>query len=357
MSKKNIKKVLFLTNTIKHYRVPILNIIADKYDLTVLYSQQTEKEVIKECNFKTIFSPTKKVWKFVIHKDNIHDLTKGFDVVLATNDPTWLSYLRLSLYRKRDFKLIYWNIGVPASYYRKYGEASKLRYLYGNFFEKRADSLIFYSNNAIDVRKEKGIFDKNIFIANNTVDIPKISISNSDKEYILFIGSLYLEKGLDLLLESYKSAFDENENIPHLKIIGGGDQFVVINTWINENGLKDKIELLGPIYDENMKASIFAKAIACISPRQAGLAVLESMGYGVPFITMHDSITGGEAFNIKNNISGLRLKKESDFKQVILDIYENKNKYLEYGQNAYNFYWNYRRPEDMAKGVIDAIEN
>ena len=255
------------------------------------------------------------------------------------------------------FKLIYWNIGVPASYYRKYGEASKLRYLYGNFFEKRADSLIFYSNNAIDVRKEKGIFDKNIFIANNTVDIPKISISNSDKEYILFIGSLYLEKGLDLLLESYKSAFDENENIPHLKIIGGGDQFVVINTWINENGLKDKIELLGPIYDENKKASIFAKAIACISPRQAGLAVLESMGYGVPFITMHDSITGGEAFNIKNNISGLRLKKESDFKQVILDIYENKNKYLEYGQNAYNFYWNYRRPEDMAKGVIDAIEN
>ena len=80
MSKKNIKKVLFLTNTIKHYRVPILNIIANKYDLTVLYSQQTEKEVIKECNFKTIFSPTKKVWKFVIHKDNIHDLTKGFDV-------------------------------------------------------------------------------------------------------------------------------------------------------------------------------------------------------------------------------------------------------------------------------------
>lgn len=348
--------MLFLTNTIKHYRVPILNIIASKYDFTVLYSQKTEKEVIEECNFKTIFSPIKKIGRFIIHKDNIQNITKGFDVVIATNDPTWLSYLGLSLCRKRDYKLIYWNIGVPASYYRKYGEASMLRYLYGNFFEKRADGLIFYSDKAIELRKQKGIFDKKIFIANNTVNIPRISIANSDKEYILFIGTLYLEKGLDVLLESYKAAFDENGNIPHLKIVGGGDQFGQIVTWINENGLNDKIDLLGSIYDENKKASIFAKAIACISPRQAGLAVLESMGYGVPFITMHDAITGGEAFNIINNINGLRLKNESEFKQVILDIYENKNKYLEYGQNAYNYYWSYRRPEDMAKGVIDAIE-
>ena len=75
-----------------------------------------------------------------------------------------MSYLRLSLSISRNYKLIYWSIGVPASYHRKYGEASKLRYLYSHFFEKRANGLIFYSNKAIDIKRQKGIFDKKIFL-------------------------------------------------------------------------------------------------------------------------------------------------------------------------------------------------
>lgn len=353
----NKRKVLFLTNTIKHYRVPILNILAQKYDLTVLYSEKTSDEVIEDCNFKTILSPTKNVWKFVIHKESLLELANSFDVVLATNTPTWISYLKLSLYKKRNFKLIYWNIGVPASYHRKYGEASKLRYLYGYFFEKRADGLIFYSKEAIRERKKRKLEVKNMFVAANTVQLSKIQPNHSEKDYILFIGTLYLEKGLDLLLNSYNEAYNLNKNILQLKIVGGGAQFEEIQNWIVHHNLHENIKLLGPIYDEENKAEIFSKAIACISPRQAGLAVLESMGYGVPFITMHDAITGGEAFNIQSNVNGLRLEKESEFKDVILDISGNKEKYMELGDNAYEYYWQYRTPEKMANGIIEAIEN
>jgi glycosyltransferase involved in cell wall biosynthesis len=103
---------------------------------------------------------------------------------------------------------------------------------------------------------------------------------------------------------------------------------------------------------------MFQKTLACISPLQGGLSVLESMGYGVPYITDANAITGGEAFNIVDGKTGLRVNNMSidKLKDIILDISSNKQKYIEMGNNAYKHYWSCRKPEDMAQGVIDAIE-
>ena len=80
------------------------------------------------------------------------------------------------------------------------------------------------------------------------------------------------------------------------------------------------------------------------------------MGYGVPFITKKDAITGGEIFNIENGINGVLYENNNELENIILDITKNRSKYIEMGKKAKIHYDSFRKPEDMANGIIGAIE-
>lgn len=348
-------KVIILYNKLFHYRIPIFNLLAQKYDLTVVYSYPAKEEDIAQCQFKTIYVPIKKVGSLFFHKQSIKGLCKEADAVIAYGQITYVDYMKLA-FSRRNYKLLFWSIGAPASYGRHYGEASSIHYAIEDFFSKRADALIFYSEKAKEMHIGRG-FDKDmLFVANNTVEVEKVDLTPNLKQNLLFIGTLYLEKGLQDLLEAYKAANEISPNVPVLKMIGGGQQLSIVKDWIKKHGLSNKIELLGPIYDPQKKAELFKHALACISPKQAGLSVLESMGYGVPFVTEKNAITGGEAFNIQSGVNGIMMENLSELKDVILDISNNREKYLLMGEKAYEHYWNYRTPENMSRGVEDAIE-
>lgn len=348
-------KVLILYNHLFHYRIPIWNILSRKYELTVAYTHPANQQDISKCEFKTIFIPANKISKIVFHKDNILKLANQYDVVLSYGQVTYIKFSTLGFLRRR-FKLIYWYIGAPASYNRHYGDGNRLYFKIYDFFHKRADALVFYSQPPVDFHVKRGFPKEKLFVANNTVSVDRIVPNYTERDTILFIGTLYLEKGLKILLDSYKIAYFRCQNIPKLTIVGGGEQFNIIQNWISDNGLESRIIMTGPIYDSLEKAKIFNKSIVCISPLQAGLSVLESMGYGVPFITSEDAITGGEAFNIINHITGMRIQDINTLPDIICDIASQKEKYVEMGRNAYLHYWNNRKPEDMAQGLSDAIE-
>lgn len=350
-----MKKVLILYNYLFHYRIPIWNILAKEYDLTVMYSYPAKAELIKQCNFKTKYLPVKQVGKLVFHCVNLHLIAHSYDVVICDGQITFANFSLLG-FMKRTYKLVYWCIGAPAGYNRTYGEGGRIYYFLNDFVHKRADAMIFYSQRAINLHIERGWSSKNLFVANNTVKVLELPYCKEGRDSLLFIGTLYLEKGVQQLLDAYKAAYEENPQILKLNIVGGGVQLKVIRKWIEDNGLGSNIILKGPIYDIKTKSEIFQKSIACISPLQAGLSVLESMGYGVPFITSENAITGGESFNIQHGTNGLLMRNMEELKDVILDISKNTSKYIEMGKSAYCHYWEYRKPQDMAQGIINAIE-
>ena len=117
-----------------------------------------------------------------------------------------------------------------------------------------------------------------------------------------------------------------------------------------------KIVLTGAIFDDAALGRYFAAAIACVSPKQAGLTVLKSMGCGVPYITRRDAITGGELFNIEHGVNGVLYERPEELKNVILDLTEHPETYMLYGSRARAYYEANRRPEQMAQGFFQAVQ-
>lgn len=346
-------KVIILYNNLYHYRIPVWNELGKRCELTVAYTDGSgEVPAGIQCDFKILHLPAKRLFgRIAIHKGNIRKLVKDYDAIIAYGDIAWIKYSTLPWFSHN--KVVFHTIGVSASYSKGYDEHKgwdRIR----TFFYKRASALAFYTDYPINKYVALGIPREKLFVAPNTVAVSPIE-TDEKKDSILVIGTLYREKGLQLLLDAYSKLKNECY-LPILNIIGKGPDYELIKQWIEDNEMQDVIFLRGAIYDINEKAKYFAKALACISPKQAGLTVLESMGYGVPFVTTKDAITGGELQNVHNGIDGVVLENESQLVAAVKDIAENPEKYIAMGERAKIYYDENRTPKHMADGLWDAIQ-
>ena len=348
-------KVLFLSNKIMHYRVPILNLIAKKCDLTVAYSELDIPQDM-EILFKVIKLPIyaiKKRW--VIQKNNIYKLANKYDVVLTISNVTWLKYTLLPFIPFRKFKVIPWGIGVSASYDKHYDEDRRLDW-FRVLLYKASDAFIFYNEYPIKRFSKLGVDEKKLFSANNTVYVIPWDGIYREKDSLLFVGDIMQYKGLGILLEAYKKLIDEGIKLPPLNIIGDGDEFDKTQNWITSNALENRIFMRGAIYDPYIKAEYFRRAYALFSPKQAGLTVQEGMGYGVPMITDENAYTGGERLDIQDGITGIFTKNGYTVYDVLKEFSQNPQKFIDMGKNAEEFYKKCRKASDMANNVWRAIE-
>jgi glycosyltransferase involved in cell wall biosynthesis len=347
-----IIKVLLIQNYIAHYNIPVYDLIGKNnlIDLTVIYFWG--KPLQETYSFKKMSLGCRKVGP-IYFVDNLFNTCSQFDVVIAMGDIHFLSLMMLGR-KRRNFKLIYWGIGVSASYKNRLDQNTKWDFL-RFYFMKGADAQIFYSSYPINKYVDHGFRREGLFVANNTVSIKRTITTKKKLESILFIGTLYREKGIYELLFAYKSAIAININIPNLFIIGDGQEFQNIQSWIVDNNLEEKIRLCGAIYDDSELEIYFHSAIATISPDQAGLSVLKSMGYGVPFITSCNSITGGEIFNIVNGETGVLYNSHSELVIILSEMNSHLDEYRIMGEKAAGFYNENRQPEQMAEGFISAI--
>lgn len=347
------KKVLVIYPQLFRYRIPIFNLIAEKYDLTVLHSGKEIREDTDKIN--QIIVPIKKIGPFSYYTLNLHKICNKYDVIISEGATRYLDRNLLILNRFRSYKWINWGIGVSASYNKKFDENKKFDFV-RHFIYKMSDASIFYSDYPISKYLSAGFDKSSLFIANNTTAVSYNENIEYEKNSILFIGTLYRAKKIYDLLEAYKEASSELKNIVPLNIIGDGDEYNNIKQWINDNGFEKCIKLVGPLFDQEKLEAYFRRAYACISPGQAGLSVLTSMGYGTPFVTQRDAITGGEIFNIDNGKTGVLYNESKELKDIILDISNCPSKYLEMGKEARSYYVANRSPEQMADSIIEAIE-
>lgn len=344
--------LLMLVNYIPHYRIPIYEKLGDIYNLTVAHYD--DKPVKENIHYRQIKLKSKKIFKFKFFKENIFKLSKSYDVVLTLSE-LWTVPNMLLGFRKRKFGLVHWGIGVTASYDKKFdsgGFVDKVRM----YISGKADSILFYSDYPIKKYVNFGIKREKLFTANNTVlvkekvEIPKI------KKHFIFVGSLYTQKKIYDLLEAYKKFKTQAIDVYPLIIIGDGDEKENIEKWINEEDLENFVFLKGQINDQLILQNYYQDSIACISPGQAGLTVLNSMAYGVPFITSENAITGGEILNLNHNVNGILYDGSiSKLTDILLHLSHDDVFVNELSENAQKHYFENRTIENMVKGFEDSI--
>lgn len=350
-------RVLLLQETLSLYNVPVYNILAQNVDLTIAYTKKNE--CYTDVLFKVIKLDFKKICGIYFVKNNFLSLCANFDVVIFLADLHYFSFCILPFIH-RKYKVIPWSIGIRASYKKRYEINRKkdlLDQIYGEILNK-SDAIIFYMKNPIEFWGNR-IDNRKVFIAHNTVEV----IHNNDfniknkKNRITFIGTLYKEKKIFELIDAFISAKSQiaQDEFLVLDIIGDGDEYNNIKTMIQTNLLNNSIILHGSIFNEEILTKIFSESLLCISPDQAGLSVLKCMGNGVPFVTRSNAITGGERLNIIDGENGLLYKTTEELVSIIIDAYNNPDKFLLMGVNAKNYYLTTATPKHMAQGFIEAI--
>ncbi len=350
-----MKKLLLFTNSIPKYRLSVYNELGKLYDFTVAHYGKAIFE--EETNFKQIILHPKKFGPFIFFKENIYKIAKKFNAVLAMGELGVIPYMLLGFHNNRKFSLTFWGGDVSFSYSKHYDEDrrfDRIRF----YLMNRADSLAFYCSYPVNRYVIDGGIQRNkLFVAHNTVYIPdKIEIP-LEKKYFIFVGTLYKAKKIYDLLNAYLNAYNKNKDLQPLVIVGDGDETRNIKNWINNQNLNNKIELKGAIYDEDVLKDLFRDAISCISPGQAGLSVLSSMAYGVPFTTSLNAITGGEIFNISNDVNGFLYDGSvAELTSIILKLSSNSFEVQRLSNNAQQYYFENATISIMVKGLTDSIE-
>lgn len=348
------KRVLLLQPDLADYRVETYNYLADKYIFDVAYTIKDKTK--SKCKFNKIKLDVKNLGPFIWVR-GLNKLCKDYDAVIIMADLHYPQYCTMP-FRKHKFKLLSWGIGFRVSYSIPY--LTKRKHVFMDGITQRVldncDANIFYMEKSKEFWENTSLDLKKCFVAPNTTTVVKIDFIPELKKNFLFVGTLYKGKGIDLLLNAYKSLLETTFTDCKLIIVGDGSERVNLEAFVRDNHLCEKVVFKGAIYDEQLLAKEFQQALLCISPTQGGLSCPKSMGYGVPFVVRKDAITGGEIYHTTSGVNGVFYDKDEDLLSIMRDAIDNPQKYIKMGELAKQYYYNCSTPYHMAKGAMDAID-
>lgn len=343
------KKILIVYNFILHYRKPLFNLLAKEYDITVLHSGN--KTITENDTYSEKIVPFKKLGPFYFQKGLINEIrTKKYDVIIALFDLRWVHTIYSVFKHNKETKFILWG-----AWFTKFKLANKIRL----FLTKKADASIFYTYSSMKDFIDNGIDSSSLYVANNTFDVGERikSYEFNSKFRILFVGSLDKRKQNKLLLVSFANILIRIPKHIMLTIVGDGAEFEALKKLSKQLQIEQRVEFVGRINDPKVLKKYYAESLLSVSIGQAGLSVLQAMGFGVPFLTKKNAISGGEITNIKHRYNGILCDDDIEsIESNLVYACNNVNIMLKMGHNAYNYYSKFCTIENYVLGFKDAIE-
>lgn len=347
-------KMLFVTSKLPYYRIPLMEFLGKEYELTISHNDK----IVENKYFKQIPLKEYNLFGGVKYIDLNYKSVK-FDIIVLPFEIRIINLIMFLLQTKKDIKIGFFGLGVRASYSNHYDKPSLIQTLIKLIYLKLCSFAIFYDMYPKIKYSALGIKSSKLGVAMNTI-VNRVNIEIKDKEPLnyIFIGSLYKEKGIEMLIHAFDDAVVMKPDFEgDLLLIGDGKEKNRLEKISSTLYCKEKIKFLGAISDPKELLTIFQRARVSISPSQAGLSVQTSFSYLTPFLTSENAITGGERFAIVPGVNGDFFDgTRSDLSRKILK-YQDKDYCLKLGCNAYHFHKKYRNPEVWLSGFKEVIES
>lgn len=342
------KKVLVVYNQIQHYRRDFFEELGRCYDLTVLHSGEKYNNAI---TYEQIVAQCYRIGPFRWQRHVVRQIVSNkYDAVIFLFDVAWVSTLFGALLSKLFCRTLLWG-----AWYTKSEAANIVR----TFYSKIADGNIFYSPGALLDFQSNGVGESKVYVANNTFKVVrKNPIPECGERWrILFIGSMDERKQNTILLNSFAAILSRIPNDIVLTFVGDGREFDTLVDQARSLDVSKRVEFLGRIEDVAMLEDIYDQTIVSISYGQAGLSVLQALGFGVPFMTKEGAISGGEIENVVHEYTGIICKTVDDLECSMIRLSNDREFASRLGVQAYDYYQKYCTIENMVSGFIDAVES
>lgn len=345
---KNKKRVLIGYSFILHYRIGLFNKLAEIYDLTVVHSGK--KIDVYNVKFKEIVVPVSQYGRLYFQPGLLSEIKRGdYDVIIIFLDVAWLTSL-LSFFYKGKSKYIIWG---------PWKTQNKLANHVRKLFADISDSTILYSHRYLRDFVSMGTKPEKLYVAHNSIEVNcKVpAYINLTKDRLLFVGSLVKRKKNDSLIIAFSNIVKKIPSNINLVFLGNGPNLTELKDLAGKLNISERVIFKGEVLDEKMLEKEYLHAIASISVGQAGLSVLQSMGYGTPFITNRNAISGGEKYNIEHGVNGLICGDSVESIETNLLLVCNDIEYAKkLGKKAFEHYQTFCTIGNMAQGFVDAIE-
>lgn len=341
-------RVAIVTNSLIHYRVPFFNRVGEKASVTVFYSHLRAES--GNIGFTAIPVSCRKVGPFWLQYGLFGRNLSGFDVVVFMGDLRWIVSLIYFIKIRSKVKVVFWGSWFTGRIVPDFLRIQLARMAYSN---------IFYSRRHLEEHVKNGVPAQKCFVANNSihVDLPTDCSQRMKRNKFIFVGSLERRKRLDLVILAIEALKGRGLHF-ELDIIGSGLCEAELRAMVGRSGLENQIRFLGRIEDSGSLIPLFSDSLAFISPGQAGLSVLQSMAFGVPFVTYRHAISGGEIDNIRNGMNGILLDAPSvdSIVNMALSHISGNIDLLRMGRYAFETYQNQANISVMSDGFLSAIQ-
>lgn len=340
--------ILVVQAWLPHFRRELFNSLCKLGPVTVAHAGASVRQ--PSDRFEEVLLPATKRGPFRL-QPGLFDLIKARrpEAIIAMFDIRWLDTIRAMYRFDREIAWIWWGL-APGNH--AIALPPKLA------VARRPNPIVFYDAATYDALKNRIPNAERLFVANNTFHVPDRAEAylHPVKSRFLNVGSLNARKQNDVTIRAFANIIRDRDDNLRLTLIGEGEQRETLTKLVQSLGMEDRVDLLGPINDPAALNRYYCEAIASVSFGQAGLAVLQSMAFGVPFVTKKNAVSGGEISNITSGENGILCEDDPDsLEKAMRQLIDDPQAARQMGQAAFEHYSTNATLENMVASFVKAI--
>lgn len=348
ISSKPKLKIAIIYGSLLHYRIALFNAICERYSLTVFTTELAGPDTGIRFAFEII--PARHLGPFRFQPGLRQKLRRGrFDVCISFLDVAHIDTL-LAIFFPVSSRTFSWGAWLTDSRIANFLRVSAV---------KRCEANLFYCYQHVKDIAACGVPVERLYVAHNTVAVSEIipPVSSDERNSILFVGSFNARKGLSRLLRIFAEIMPGLPKQVRLVLVGDGPERSKLKSLIKDLKLGERLWMPGRVNNPDDLIAYYARALVSVSLNQAGLSVLQSMGFGVPFLTLTCAISGGEIYNITDRVNGFVVDdNDTAIAEVFQSLANDPALAARTGAAAQKHYLRYATIENYAQGFFDAIE-